>query len=115
MLTRNIAGAEAFEYSTTGVKQKNGQVHYKAYDNVSREAMAAFMYRMAGKPAFNPSGRPFADMKPGDKFYKESTWMESTNITTGITQPNGRVHYAPRSKVTREAMAAFIYRYKKTF
>ncbi|WP_025134742.1 S-layer homology domain-containing protein [Leucobacter sp. PH1c] len=96
---------------STGVKQPNGTVKYLPKSNITREAMAAFMYRIDtnAKPAA-PKVSPFADVKPGDKFYKEIAWMHSSGLSTGIAQPSGKPKYAPKSNVTREAMAAFMYR-----
>ena len=43
---------------------------------VSRAAMAAFMYRLAGKPEFAPpADSPFTDVAPGDQFYLPITWL----------------------------------------
>ncbi|TCK46456.1 hypothetical protein EDF60_0022, partial [Leucobacter luti] len=33
-------------------------------------------------------------------------------LSTGVEQASGKPKYAPKSSVTREAMAAFIYRMK---
>ena len=96
---------------STGVKQANGTVKYLPKSSITREAMAAFMYRIdeGSKPA-TPKVSPFSDMKPGDKFFKEIAWMHSSGLSTGIKQPSGKPTYAPKSNVTREAMAAFLYR-----
>jgi hypothetical protein len=70
--------------------------------------MAAFMYRLAGRPSFSaPSSSPFTDLKPGDTFYKDILWLEDQGITTGY--PNGK--FGVNDKVTRGQMAAFLYRY----
>lgn len=107
---KEITWMHAMGY-TTGVKQASGKPKYQPKSNISREAMAAFMYRYEGSPAFSaPSNSPFADMTPGDKFYREVTWMRSEGITTGIKQSSGKPKYAPKDRVSREAMAAFIYR-----
>lgn len=98
---------------STGTKQPNGTVKYLPKDSITREAMAAFMYRIdeGTKPA-TPKVSPFSDMKPGDKFFKEIAWMHSSGLSTGNKQPSGKPTYAPKSNVTREAMAAFLYRAK---
>lgn len=81
---------------------------YRPLNNVHRDAMAAFFYRMAGSPAFNaPAVSPFKDIKPGDQFYKEVTWMASQGITTGYWDGTFR----PTADVNRDAMAAFFYRF----
>ncbi|QIM19663.1 S-layer homology domain-containing protein [Leucobacter coleopterorum] len=81
---------------------------FKPLDNVSRSAMSAFLYRFNGKPAFTPpSTSPFSDVPKTHQFYKEITWMKAKGISTG----NADGTFAPSSAVTREAMAAFLYRY----
>ncbi|MHA3725095.1 S-layer homology domain-containing protein [Leucobacter sp. HY1910] len=99
---------------STGNKAGSGLFTYLPGDNVTREAMAAFLYRMKAPANYKaPTKSPFVDMKPGDKFYKEITWMHSANISTGTKTPRGTV-YEPKAGVTREAMAAFLYRMDDT-
>ena len=73
---------------------------------VNRKDMAAFLYRLAGQPAFTAPGvSPFADMTPTSQFYKEVTWLHSEGITTGY--PDG---YHPLEDVQRQASVTFLYR-----
>nr|WP_237467444.1 S-layer homology domain-containing protein [Leucobacter chromiireducens] len=95
---------------STGIKTPGGRT-YAPKASVTREAMAAFIYRLEGAKYSGAKKSPFADMKPGQKFYKEITWMYSSGLSTGINK-NGKRIYSPKGKVTREAMAAFIYRLK---
>jgi hypothetical protein len=101
----------ASEGISTGVKQANGTVKFQPKSGITREAMAAFMYRIdEGKKPAVPAVSPFADVRPGDKFYREIAWMSQSGLSTGIKQPSGKPVYAAKSNVTREAMAAFLYR-----
>lgn len=93
-----------------GTKQATGKPKFMPKSSMSREAMAAFMYRMEGSKAAGPKTSPFADMKPGDKFYKEIVWMFDSGLSTGNKRPSGKPAYLPKDSVTREAMAAFLYR-----
>ncbi|GAA2725404.1 S8 family serine peptidase [Cellulomonas aerilata] len=78
---------------------------------VSREAMAAFLYRSAGSPTFAPPGRSvFVDLVPSAAFYAPIHWLAAQRITTGSPQPDGTLTYDPLQPVTRQAMAAFLYR-----
>ena len=95
---------------TTGIKSEKGLI-YGPQMRLSREAMAAFIFRMKADPSYKaPKVSPFADMKPGDKFYREIAWMYEEGLSTGIKQETGKPIYGPKLRLTREAMAAFIYR-----
>ena len=75
---------------------------------VERQAMAAFLYRFAGSPAFTPPvTESFSDVPRSHPFFLEIEWLASTGITTGW--PDGTFH--PSAPVERQAMAAFLYRY----
>lgn len=81
---------------------------YRPYSNITRDAMAAFIYRMAGSPAFTPPAKtPFSDVSTNNMYYKEITWLASSGITTGWSDGTFR----PGAKVNRDAMAAFMYRF----
>ncbi len=89
-----------------------GGREYRPLQPVNRDAMAAFMYRLAGSPAFTPPARsPFLDVTPQTQFYKEITWLANKGITTGWDVPRGK-EYRPLQPVNRDAMAAFMYRLK---
>lgn len=95
---------------STGNKVPGGKPRFAPSESVSREAMAAFLYRYQQAKYTAPSVSPFADVRRGDKFYTEITWMRASKLSTGNTQPTGKPTYLPKDKVSREAMAAFIYR-----
>lgn len=81
---------------------------YRPDNNIERGAVAAYFYRLAGSPAFEaPAVSPFKDVGTDHQFYKEITWLASQGITTGY--PDGTFH--PQESISREAMAAFFYRY----
>ena len=80
---------------------------FRPHDSVNRDAMAAFFYRFAGKPAV-PAGRNFSDVGANNQFYREIMWLKGTGIATGWADGTFR----PWQPVERGAMAAFIYRYK---
>jgi len=97
---------------TTGYDNGDGTKSYHPLDPVHRDAMAAFLYRFAGSPAFTPpTTSPFSDVTPQTQYFKEMTWLASTGITTGYDNGNGTKSYHPLDSVERDAMAAFLYRY----
>lgn len=94
---------------TTGTKNASG-VQFQPKTQLSREAMAAFLFRKHARPGWQPSARsPFRDVSRGHKFYREILWMHETGLTKGNRTPRG-LEYQPKATVSREAMAAFFYR-----
>lgn len=80
---------------------------FRPYDQIERQAVAAFLYRAAGNPTVQlPERSPFTDVKPSDPFYKEIVWAYQRGITTGWSDGTFRPHAA----IERQAMAAFLYR-----
>ncbi|MFF1252744.1 DUF1524 domain-containing protein [Pseudarthrobacter sp. NPDC058329] len=97
---------------STGWVEPDGARTYRPLSPVNRDAMAAFLYRLAGKPEFSPPAvSPFADVNSSTQFYKEITWLAAKNISTGWLEPDGRKTFRPLEPVNRDAMAAFLYRY----
>jgi uncharacterized membrane protein (DUF441 family) len=91
-----------------GVTTGNADGSFAPKAPVTREAMAAFLYRYAGSPEFSvPARSPFSDVPTSHRFYREIAWLAQSGITTG----NADGSFAPKASVTREAMAAFLYRY----
>lgn len=94
---------------STGVTTGFADNGYKPYQPVTRDAMAAFLYRLAGAPEYTPPVEsPFADITPESKFYKEISWLAEEGISTGWTVDNT---YRPFESIERNAMAAFMYRF----
>ena len=97
---------------STGWDAGGGVRQYRPLESIARDAMAAFLYRHAGSPAFTaPAVSPFTDVPAGAAFYKEITWLASEGISTGWDTGAGKREYRPLSPIARDAMAAFLYRY----
>nr|WP_281254918.1 S-layer homology domain-containing protein [Serinibacter salmoneus] len=85
---------------------------FRPLEPIARDAMAAFLYRMADEPEFTPpTVSPFVDVSTSNMFYTEITWMQATGIATGWVGNNGTSEYKPLNDVARDAMAAFLYRF----
>ncbi len=80
---------------------------YHPTSAVTRQSMAAFLYRFAGSPAFTPGSPSFNDVPTNHPFFKEIEWLATTGITAGFA--DGGFH--PTSAVSRQSMAAFLHRY----
>jgi streptogramin lyase len=80
---------------------------FRPGDAVTRASMSAFLYRLAGEPAFTPPVSPsFSDVSTSHPFFLEVEWMSDEGITTGYA--NGT--YRPSAAVTRQSMSAFMLR-----
>jgi hypothetical protein len=108
----DVAGDNAFCWeigwmSAAGVTTGFPGNLYKPNSSVTRQAMSAFMYRLAGSPPFtDPVTATFSDVGTGSTFFTEIEWMNDEGITTGF--PGGI--FKPAEAVTRQAMSAFMYR-----
>ncbi|GAB2536597.1 ExeM/NucH family extracellular endonuclease [Brachybacterium huguangmaarense] len=81
---------------------------FRPMESVNRDAMAAYLYRMAGSPAVStPRNQPFTDVKPGMEHYDAIIWAYQEGIVKGYADGTFR----PTQAINRDAMAAFLYRY----
>ncbi len=84
---------------------------YKPDLGLTRQAMSAFLYRL-GNPEVSPADcatDPFADVATDHPFCPQIAWMAETGISEGY---DGNL-YKPDLDLTRQAMAAFLYRFTK--
>ncbi len=94
--------------ATSGITTGYADGTFRPDAVVNRGSMAAFLYRYAGNPVFNaPAVSPFKDVPTSHAFYKEITWLASTGVTSGYADGT----YKPDAPVTRQSMAAFLWRF----
>jgi hypothetical protein len=91
--------------------QPSGKPLYKPVDPVSRQAMALFLARYDHVDVSTPPAtQSFADVATNGFGAAAIGWMAQTGISTGTAQPSGLPLYKPVDPVSRQAMAAFLYR-----
>jgi hypothetical protein len=74
---------------------------------ITRQDVAAFLYRLAGRPTVaTTGGAPFTDVLPGHPFFTEINWMVQQQLVTGY--PDGT--FKPTDSVSRQSLAVFLYR-----
>jgi hypothetical protein len=74
---------------------------------VTRQSMAAFLYRFAMAPPFEaPAAASFTDVGLSHPFHHEVEWLAANEIAGGFADGT----YRPSAPVTRQAMAAFLAR-----
>ena len=97
---------------TTGYTRPDRYVEFRPQQPVLREQMAAFLYRLAGKPPVPdlPTDSPFIDVPTTHTFYTEIVWLSRSGVTTGYVAEDGSTSFRPEQPVLREQMAAFLQR-----
>jgi len=73
--------------------------------SVSRQALVAFLWRLAGSPEAEGVS-PFSDVGPTHPFHEAIEWASSEGIVNGY--PGGT--FRPGDKVGRQALAAVLWR-----
>ena len=100
---------------TRGWLLPDGTREFRPVTPVARDAMAAFLYRLAhldGESAFTPpTVSPFTDVATDSEFYTEIAWLHAEKISTGWDNGDGTFSFRPLAPIARDAMAAFLYRY----
>jgi hypothetical protein len=96
-----------------GTPNPPGKPNYRPGDPVSRQSMAAFLNRYDNLgifPSLSPS--EFADVNNTSVFYSNVQWMAQSELSLGYTNPaGGKPLYKPLDAVSRQTMAAFLYRF----
>ena len=84
---------------------------FRPYAIVARADMAAFLYRLAGEPAFDETSAPrFSDVSSSTPHRKAILWLASRGISKGWDNGDGTFSFRPYANVARADMAAFLYR-----
>ena len=86
---------------------------FQPYSSVARCDMAAFLYRLAGSPAYTPSAKDkayFSDVDESTPHAKEVWWLAHEGISKGWDEEDGTHTFRPYASIARCDMAAFLYR-----
>ena len=74
--------------------------------SMTRAMLVTVLYRLEGEPASTGSSS-FSDVCSGSYYEKAVAWAAANGIVTGT----GSTSFSPDAKVTREQLAAILYRY----
>ena len=74
--------------------------------DLTRAMLVTVLYRLEGEPATNKS-IPFTDIDMGAYYKNAVIWAQQNDIVKGISE----TEFAPNENITREQIAAIIYRY----
>ena len=95
---------------TKGWPAADGAFEFRPYATVKRADMAAFLYRLAGEPAFDAKDVAFTDVDEKTPHRDAILWLASEGISTGYEGADGKAEFRPYAEITRSVMAAFLYR-----
>lgn len=111
--------AEAVDYVTEHELMYGvGNGRFAPMGTTTRAMVVAVLWRHYGAPAYEFSGTVFLDLKDGQWYSAAAEWAYYADIVDGIPltfisdEPTGfSVNFAPEQMITREQLAAMIYRY----
>ena len=89
-----------------GLMIGDGDGTFRPDGSLTRAEMVQVLYNWAGKPEVTGNS-PFSDV-PNDEWYAKAViWAANGGVVNGI----GEGKFAPEDSVTREQLAAMLYRY----
>lgn len=99
---------EAVKYVTLKKLMNGTDKGFEPELNMSRAMLVTVLYRLAGTPEIAGSNK-FSDVADGEWYTAAVIWAAENEIVNGISE----TEFAPNENVTREQLAAIIYRYAK--
>lgn len=102
--------ADAVQYAyerelMTGVSESE----FAPDGTATRGQIVTILWRLAGSPVVNYAMR-YADVDEGAWYGEAVRWAASTGVVTGYSESS----FGPNDAITREQLAAILYRYVKT-
>ena len=91
-----------------GLMNGTSETTFSPYISTTRGMIVTILYRMEGRPAVFEAC-PFTDVKAGAYYERAIVWAAENGIVKGY----GNGCFGPDDQITREQMAAILYRYAK--
>ena len=102
--------------AATGISEgweEGGSHVFRGMSEIVRQDMAAFLYRLAGSPQYEPTKEDiafFSDVDESTPHYREVLWLASTGVSEGWDEEDGTRTFRGMDTVKRQDMAAFLHR-----
>ena len=93
-----------------GLMNGTSATTFAPYGITTRGQIVTILWRLEGQPAAN-GACPFADVASGSYYEAAITWAAANGIVTGYDATT----FGPDNQITREQMAAILYRYAKNY
>ena len=91
-----------------GIASGTGRYTFSPNAVCTRAQTVTFLWRAAGSPLPRYRVCPFTDVQPSDYYYNAVLWASNMGIVNGATATT----FDPNGNVTREQIAAILYRYE---
>ena len=89
-----------------GLMNRVGEGLFGPGGTTTRAMVVTILYRLEGEPAVT-GDTPFTDLVAGQYYLDAVAWASANDIVNGVTSTT----FAPNAPITREQMAAILYRY----
>ena len=89
-----------------GLMQGTAEDRFSPNATTTRAMVVTILYRLEGEPAVTGE-TPFTDLVAGQYYLDAVNWAYQNGIVDGVTATT----FAPGDKITRQQMAAILYRY----
>ena len=102
--------AEAVQYALdNGIMNGTGATTFAPNESTTRAMIVTMLYRLEGEPDIDGEslGYPFADVDANAYYGDPVYWARLHGIVNGVSGTS----YAPDDAITREQLAAILYRY----
>ena len=109
---KDVPGAENWAHVGIDFVLKSGLFYgtsdttFSPDDTMTRAMLVTVLYRLEGQPKFSAKN-PFSDVASGTWYTDAVIWAAENKIVNGI----GDGKFDPDGEITREQMAAILYRY----
>ena len=90
----------------TGLMDGVGDNLFAPNSETTRAQLVTILYRLAGQPAVS-GDLPFTDVESGTWYTDAVLWAAQNGIVNGVSE----TEFAPGEDITREQLAAILYRY----
>lgn len=94
-------------YHTPQITSGTSATTFSPDDTCTRAQIVTFLWRAAGAPEPTTTSNPFADVKPGEYYYKAVLWAEETGVTSGTSNTT----FSPYEGCTRAQVVTFLWRF----
>ena len=89
-----------------GLMNGTGETTFSPQSTTNRAMIVTILHRLEGTPAPGAPA-PFTDVPAGQYYAEAVAWAAANSIVNGTSETT----YAPLNNITREQMAAILYRY----